>query len=88
MSYNYAIERPFIFTEEGQVKFLEIRDRAVKLLRQTGAIQCGHLINGSSGDSWSLLACVDRLVELKELIEVPNPISSAGQHRLFIKPYK
>jgi hypothetical protein len=31
-----------------------------------------------------MLACIDRLVELKELIEVPNPVSRAGQDRVFI----
>jgi hypothetical protein len=84
MSYDYQTERPFVFTEDGQVMFLKIRDTAKSLLEKSGAVSCGRLIAGLTGDSWGMLACVDRLVELRELREVPNPHSSAGQHRLFI----
>jgi hypothetical protein len=84
MGYVYAEHRPYVFTEEGQITFLKIRDHARKLIDESGAASCEKIINVASGDMWSLLACVDRLVELKELWEVPNPFSSAGQHRLFI----
>lgn len=84
MSYDYATQRPYVFTEDGQGTFLKIRDTAHRLLAVSGAVMCTKLIDASSGDSWNLLACVDRLVELKELVEVPNPLSGAGQHRLFI----
>jgi len=82
--YNYQAERPFVFTEEGQVMFLKIRDTAKLLLDKSGAVSCARLISGCTGSSWSMLACVDRLVELRELAEVPNPYSSAGLDRLFI----
>ena len=84
MAYDYQTERPFIFTEDGQVMFLKIRDRSKSLIENSGAVSCDRLIAGLTGDSWGMLACVDRLVELRELREVPNPHSSAGQHRLFI----
>lgn len=44
----------------------------------------GNIISGSSGDSWLLLACVDRLVELGELREIPQT-HTAGQDRIFVK---
>jgi hypothetical protein len=87
MIYNYQIQRARIFTEEGQIMFLKIRDMAKKLSKQSGAVMCDKLLC-VTGDTWDMLACVDRLVELKELIEIPNPTSSAGQHRVFIAPYE
>ena len=33
--YNYEIERPKIFTEEGQKDFLKIRDNVNNLLRKS-----------------------------------------------------
>lgn len=82
--YNYQKERFKIFTENGQKTFLEIRDRVHNLLNQSGAITMGAAISGSTGDSWVHLACVDRLVELNEIKEIPQN-NVAGQHRVFIK---
>ena len=87
MSYVYQTQRPFVFTERGQVDFLKIRDKAQELLEEAGAVSCQKLMC-VTGNSWDMLACIDRLVELKELLEVPNPHSSAGQHRIFIAPYQ
>lgn len=84
MSYDYATERPFVFTEEGQLMLLRIRDQAQSLIKSSGAATMMNITAGITGDSWSMLACVDRLVEIGELVEVPNPKSSWGQHRIFI----
>jgi hypothetical protein len=88
MSYVYSEWRRFAFTEKGQVTFLAIRDRAQKLMREAEAATMGALISGQAGLVWEMQACVDRLVELGELLEIPNPISRAGQHRIFIAPYR
>lgn len=89
MSYDYTTQRPNIFTERGQVLFMRIRDAAKAHVKASGAVMSDRLIAaGLSGDVWDMLACVDRLVELGELIEIPNPTSSAGQHRIFIGPYR
>lgn len=85
MSYNYQAERPFVFTEDGQVMFLSIRDRAHALLKEAGAVMSGPLMRGLTGDSWAMLACIDRLVELKELREITGD-DVAGQHRVFVSP--
>ena len=66
MGYSYAEQKPFIFTDEGQQMFLKIRDKANKLYEIAGAFTIERVISGVSGDSWDMLACVDRLVELKE----------------------
>ena len=62
----YTKERERIFTEEGQQGFLAIRDRVQHLLRDAGACTMGKAIEGSVGDTWLMLACVERLVELGE----------------------
>lgn len=88
MSYDYATERHYVFSEKGQAHFLYIRDLSKHLLKEAGAVMCDRLlVLGPRGcaTSWEMLACVDRLVELGELQEIPNIVSSAGQHRIFIK---
>lgn len=86
--YDYAVQRPFVFTEDGQVMFLKIRDNAKSLISTAGAASCQKITQGCSGDSWDMLACVDRLVELKEIFEVQNPLSGHGQHRIFTAFYE
>jgi hypothetical protein len=84
MSYSYSTERSKIFTEEGQVMFLNIRDKTNSLLDSAGACRCQEMIDRCTGDSWTMLACVDRLVELKEIQEItPNTVH--GQDRVFIR---
>jgi hypothetical protein len=82
--YNYSTQKPQIFTEDGQVMFLRIRDRTKDLLKKAGAARCQEMMEGAGGgDSWTMLACIDRLVELKEIREV-TPANVAGQHRVFV----
>jgi hypothetical protein len=82
--YDYKTQRPYVFTEEGQIAFLKIRDNANILLKKAGAVRCQELMMVGTYDTWDMLACIDRLVEIRELLEVPNPHSHAGQHRIFI----
>lgn len=83
MSYVYREERSKLFTEEGQVKFLRVRDAAKELLGIAGAFRCSEMLHksGIAGDSWFQIACVDRLVELGEIIEL-NPTAWA-QHKIY-----
>jgi len=81
--YNYQTEKSAIFTENGQEAFLKIRDKVKQALKQSGAVMMQNAINGVTGDTWLHLACVDRLVELKEIREVTNS-DVAGQHRVFV----
>jgi hypothetical protein len=82
--YKYEEIRPRIFEEQNQEQFLKIRDNAQRLLRKAGAVQLGAIIRGSTGDSWIALACVDRLLELGEIKEIPT--EGAAQHRVFVSP--
>ena len=79
--YNYKKQRFHVFSEEGQKLFLEIRDRTKILLKSSGAAKLENIISGSYGDSWIMLACVDRLVELNEIQEIPT--TGTTQHRIF-----
>lgn len=83
-SYNYATERPAIFTETGiRVLFL-IRDAATRLLDVAGAVRSAELLSGITGESWLMMACLDYLIETKELREITQP-DVWGQHRVFIR---
>ena len=81
--YVYATERPKLFTDEGQRTFLQIRDRAKYLLKEAGAFRMDEVISKSTGDSWLMLACVDRMVELGEITECVHKNHPCGQNRIF-----
>lgn len=84
MTYDYATQRRHVFTEEGQIMFLKIRDQAKSLIARSGAAMSQEITSGCTGNSWDMMACIDRLVEIGEIKEVPNTWSRAGQHRIFI----
>jgi hypothetical protein len=65
--YKYEEWRDWVFTDEGQKMLLRIRDKADRLIEVAGAFTVQQCITGLSGSSWNMLACLDRLVELKEL---------------------
>lgn len=81
--YNYEEQKAFIFTEAGQEQFLSIRDNVARLLEEAGAVTMGRATAGQTGDGWAMMACVDRLVELKEIREIPQK-ECVGQHRIFM----
>jgi hypothetical protein len=82
MSYDYSIQRAYLFTEQGQVNFLKVRDQVKYLLTKAGAFRFDAI--ESAGDSWTTIACVDRLVELKEIVELPR--NCWQQYRVFTSP--
>ena len=84
MSYSYQHERPWAFSEEGQVQFLAIRDRINRLLTLAGACRMQEITLHQTGSSWQMIACVDRLVELGEIREITNG-DVCGQHRVFVR---
>lgn len=84
MSYNYETEKKEIFTERGQRQFLSIRDNAHRLIELAGSARMDKIIAGQTGSSWTMMACVDRLVELGEIREA-SPARCAGQYRTFTK---
>lgn len=79
--YTYEEQRSLTFTEKGQIDFLRIRDKVGKLLKEAGAFQMEKVFG--SGDTWTQLACVDRLIELGEIIELTQK-DVRGQDRVFV----
>lgn len=80
--YNYQEEKNKIFTEKIQEMFLKIRDKSKMLLAQAGCFKMGKIINNMSGDNWTMMACVDRLVEIGEIKEVDQS-DIIAQDRIF-----
>lgn len=72
MSYHYQTERSKLFTEEGQVTFMKVRDNVLQLLSTAGAFTASNAWKGVSGDTWLMMACLDRLVELGEIEHCPR----------------
>jgi len=81
--YSYESEKVGLFSEKGSVMFNEIRDNVRELLKKSGAFKMSYSFIGVSGNGWALMACVDRMVELKEIYEVTGS-EYAGQDRTFI----
>lgn len=82
--YKYEDHRHKIFTDDGQREFLKVRDNVNRLLEDAGAFKITKAFKGLSGNGWTLMAYVDRLVELREIEELTNEYV-AGQDRIFIK---
>lgn len=84
MSYDYQTERPYVLTDEGQRRVFAVADFATRAIEMSGAVTAGKLMSAAgSGDSWKLMACVDRLVEIGRLREIAFP-RSTWQERIFI----
>jgi len=83
--YKHEDQKINLYTDEGQRMFLRVRDHVKALLAEAGAVRMDKAMQGArGGDSWDMLACVDRMVELGELIEIKQD-NPAGQHRIFTR---
>lgn len=83
MEYEYSNERNKIFTDEGQRDFIKILERTRWLLKTAGACRASEMMSALTGDSWFMLVCIDRMVELGIIKEVTGP-DAWGQHRVFV----
>lgn len=68
--YDYQKERPSLFTEEGVKMLLKVRDRVAYLLGVAGAARHAEIMHQICGDTYMQLACLDYLVEQKELVKL------------------
>jgi len=83
--YKYEDLKESIFTDEGQRRFLRVRDFVKKTLATAGAVRMQEAIRvAGCGDSWEMLACVDRMVELGEIREITQA-NARGQDRVFVE---
>ena len=82
--YSYKRDRKYLFTEAGQVDFLKVRDHVHKILKKSGAITMGRATDPITGVNYEQWACVDRLVELGEIIEIVPVKKLFYNERVFI----
>lgn len=80
MSYNYYELKDELFTDDGQRRFIKIRDKILALIKSAGAFRLAE----AEIVAWEDIACVDRMVELGELVEWPR--ECWGQFRTFTTP--
>lgn len=87
--YDYETEKPKILTDEGQQDLIKARDWVTRILEEAGAFQMGTFMSKGplSGDSWLMLAMIDRMVEIGDLREI-SLVDCRGQDRVFIKIWK
>jgi len=83
MSYDYAAERYKVLTPEGQKQMFSIRRRMEEMIEYSGVVTLGKATSNEVGDSWTMMACVDYLVEMGEFVEVGLTGHYAGQDRIF-----
>lgn len=85
--YQYKEWKRRVCSPAGQKLFLAIRDQVKKLLEKSGAVGLRKVIRLPPGigaaDVWEMMACVDRLVELKELREIKD--DTYWGDRIFVK---
>jgi len=81
--YVYEEQKPKLFTDEGQRQFIKVRDHVHQLLKSAGAVRMQEAIRPITGDCWTSMAYVDRLVELGEIREL-ELADVWGQYRVFV----
>ena len=79
--YKYEDYRSQVFLEENQKQFLDVRDNIKRLLTQGKYFDMTQAISVLSGDNWSNMVFVDRLLELGEITE----IKTESSNRIFTK---
>ncbi len=86
MAYDYETEKPNLFTDNGQRILMATRDASRDLIKSAGAFSLGRLMGATvtlagGADTWTMLAAVDRLVEIGELVRVSE--EGGTQHWLY-----
>ena len=85
--YKYEEQKAWLFTDEGQRTLIKVLDLVQALLSRSRAFKMSAIYQvPGGGDTWNLHACVDRLVELGRIREVPIA-DVCGQDRIFVSPF-
>jgi hypothetical protein len=67
MSYSYEEELKYILTVDGVKTLLKIRNNVDRLLGDAGAFKLDHTTRGLTGDSFTMLGCIDYLENIGEI---------------------
>lgn len=82
--YKYEDYKDKLLSIEGTEMFFNVKKRIDNFLSLSGAFKIENVITKMSGDSWLIMACVDRLVEIAYLKELTDK-NVMGQNRVFVK---
>jgi hypothetical protein len=83
--YKYSEIKPALFLEKNQKGFLNIRERVLEMLKYAGAVQSVAVANQHfMGNTYGVYAVLDRMVELGEVVEIPQQKVNVGD-RVFVK---
>lgn len=84
MSYQYQHEKQGLFKEEEHKAFLVARDRFLKLIGTTGAARAGKFLHcwPNGGNSWTMMAGLDYMVECGDVRYVPGATNRAWQDQI------
>lgn len=83
MAYDYATERPKLFTEDGVRMLRRIEANVRRLLAESGCFYAEAAFKGISGDGWEMLAALDWLIEEKIIRRVETPERRMGQYQIY-----
>lgn len=83
--YSYAEQRHKLFTEDGVEMLRRVEANAGAMLSESGAFKAVHAWAGCSGDSWTMLACLDYLCEKKVLRRVTDGRSQCAQDEVYVR---
>lgn len=86
MAYNYNNYTTWLSSIEGSKAFLRVRDWCNQALHNCGAFTEGKAMSaaGSTPDSFHAIACIDHLVQLGEIEQIPGQ-TCASQNRVYRK---
>lgn len=82
--YKYEDMKEQLFTQDGHKISIKIMQIVNSILNKYSCVIMQDAIKGCSGDTWLMMACVDRLVELGELVEISRD-GCKCQHRVFMR---
>lgn len=86
MGYRYEDQKANLFTEHGADILLSVRDEAKRLIQVAGACTAAKAMSAATGDSWTMLAALDYMVERGELLRVTAKDETWGQNQVFTAP--
>lgn len=81
--YKYEDLKDKVSSLEGLTLFFQVKEIVDNFLKLTSAFQMRSVLAKISGDSWLIMACVDRLKELGHIKELTDG-NVFGQYRTFI----
>jgi hypothetical protein len=78
-NYKYEDVRPELFSEDGVELLMKLRDNSARLLFTGGAYTFEKVTRTITGDSWTMMAALDYMVERREIKLVYAPANTLNK---------